>query len=58
VQAEAKSEEPARYATTERPTDNQILAVISAEWGVSMEVAADWVLNMNPEHLEALCKAA
>lgn len=54
VQAEAKSEEPARYAATERPTDNQILAVISAEWGVSMEVAADWVLGMNTDKLQEM----
>ena len=54
VQAEAKSEEPAQYAATERPTDNQILAVISAEWGVSMEVAADWVLAMNTDKLQEM----
>ena len=54
VQTEAKSEEPAQYAATERPTDNQILAVIGAEWGVSMEVAADWVLAMNTDKLQEM----
>jgi predicted phage-related endonuclease len=53
-QAEAKSEEPAPHVATERPTDHQILAVISAEWGVGMETAAEWLLSMNTEKLQEM----
>lgn len=54
AQTEARSEEPEQYAAAQRPTDNQILAVISAEFGVSMEVAAEWVLTMNTEKLQEM----